>query len=472
MENSFKVEVAGQTLSASVKVVGLKKFMVHFRRPLGYQGKYGFDWLRDEYIYPIETVTNDNDGTPIGVPKELCKNVAGLKTEYKTTGVKNAISPYGKDYYPAWLSIFPSTNKAQFAHGSSMHKSGVDLDLEIEELEPLISDDTELIFESNNQFLTITPEKLNLKDLIGSKKTKSLGGATTRDYYQAKKKVNIKCKGGTLSSHEEIKVFAELSGQKKEVGKLMVYKNSVIPKAEIVVVNVPLGKTSSLRDDYQFIFKNQSFNQSLIRADVDVETYFDVSKLPRTDTDVDDFVNNYSSGTIPSGKSASDFTKELISLYDTYGKHKPQSGQIDTNSNTRTYLFFTNLQAGRTNGICSAEYNTDASGDIIGWDWGNAYVVFTNGLANKRTFIHECCHSYSLPHIFMEPYGILKVSSSHVFYQGYTDNYMDYTWQKGSRSPSGGYYSSGDNVHKGKMYSLFKWQWSIMRKDESLLHSY
>ncbi len=44
-------------------------------------------------------------------------------------------------------------------------------------------------------------------------------------------------------------------------------------------------------------------------------------------------------------------------------------------------------------------------------------------------------------------------------YQGYSDNYMDYNWQKGSPAPEGGYYGSRDNVYKGKMYSLYKWQW-------------
>jgi len=31
----------------------LPKFLVHFRRPDDYRGEFGFDWIRDEYIYPI-----------------------------------------------------------------------------------------------------------------------------------------------------------------------------------------------------------------------------------------------------------------------------------------------------------------------------------------------------------------------------------------------------------------------------------
>lgn len=50
---------------------------------------------------------------------------------------------------------------------------------------------------------------------------------------------------------------------------------------------------------------------------------------------------------------------------------------------------------------------------------------------------------------------------------------MDYNWQKGILSPSGGFYSSGANLHAGKMYSFFKWQWDIMRSDiRSLIFNY
>ena len=31
----------------------LPKFLVYFRRPDDYRGEFGFDWIRDEYIYPI-----------------------------------------------------------------------------------------------------------------------------------------------------------------------------------------------------------------------------------------------------------------------------------------------------------------------------------------------------------------------------------------------------------------------------------
>ena len=76
----------------------------------------------------------------------------------------------------------------------------------------------------------------------------------------------VKCSGGAINQHEEIKVFAKIKNkisgikEKKEVGKLMVYRNNIIPKAEIVVVNVIKNtlQKAILRTDCQYPFKNQS----------------------------------------------------------------------------------------------------------------------------------------------------------------------------------------------------------------------
>lgn len=470
---TFTVSYQGQSLQANLNVQAavLKKFHVHFRRPKDYRGKYGFDWLRDEYIYPIQIVTNDNNGTPIGAAIPLCKNIAALKAEYKT---KNPISPYGKDYYPAWLAIFPHTTTAEFKHGSTIHKDGVSLDLEIEELEPLVLDKTEIVFETSNKFLKISPSKIPLKNLTKKAFVKSLGPSTIRDYYLAKNSINIKCKGGALTKHEEVKVFAQLGSQREEVGRLMVYKNDIIPKAEIVAVNVITSSSSkaSLRDDYQYLFKRQSFNQALVRAEVKVDTAFNINNLPNTDASVVSFKSNYINTTSNIGTSkASNFKKDLIKLYEKYGKHKPASSvDIDSNSNKRTYLFYTTIKAqtsgyGKVQGTCSAKFNKNSSGVTTSITWGNAYVIFGTALTARRTVLHECGHSFSLPHVFQEPSSRSTVSSPFVFYKGFTDNIMDYVNQTGVRIRNP--YEKGD-----KMNCFFKWQWDIIRKDRSLIKSY
>ena len=79
----------------------LKKFLVHFRRPQDYHGQYGFDWLRQSYVESVMTVHPINSTVP------LCVNPNNLKKEYRKD-VKNPIAPYGKEYFPAWLSLFAS----------------------------------------------------------------------------------------------------------------------------------------------------------------------------------------------------------------------------------------------------------------------------------------------------------------------------------------------------------------------------
>lgn len=430
--------------------VALKRFLVHFRRPSSYQAEYGFDWLREEYFIPMVTVTNDNNGNHINAPTALCKNVASLKQEY-LSGVPNNIVPYGIRYYPAWLSIFPATTTKEFAHGSTMHKAGVDLDLQFDELDTIISDGTEIILESTNRFLKVIPEKISVAEVIKARKqSRNLNGKVI-NYYRLNKKVNIKCTGGALSDYTEIKVFAKLNEEKVEVGKLMVYKNDVIPKAEIVVVNVITGANKAqLKDDYQHLFKRQSFNQALIRAEVKVDTEFDINSLPANDRDVIAFKQNMSG-------SNSEFIKNTIGkLYDKFGKFKTAEG-INGNQNKRTYLFLTSLSAGNVLGSCSLYSNRN---------WGNFYIVYNAGLKDGHTIMHECGHSLSLPHVFQE-----GSRARHTFYHGYTDNYMDYTWQAGVFR-NGQLYSSGPNIYKGKMFSFFKWQWDIMRSDRSLIFNY
>lgn len=424
----------------------LKKFLVHFRRPDDYDGKYGFDWLRDEYIYPLVTVGADNNGQPIGKQIPLCKQIETLKAEYRDRGVSDPIVPYGKDYYPAWLALFPYTTSAEFSHGSRMHKNGVDLDLEIEELEQLVvseKDETEILFEASHPCLFITPSVIKLKELLTSRQTKSLGKDKSRNFYHASKQINIKCQGDTLDTHGQVKVFAKSGDRKLEVGKLMVYKNNVIPKAEITVVNVITDPTKrgSLKDDYQYLFKHQSFNQALIRAEVRVDTEFDLT-LMRHHNDVDTFLNNCNS------YRASVIRDEIVSLYDKYGKYAVPGG-INTNNTHRTFLFFTTLKAGGVRGICSLDQNNN---------WGNSYLLFNIGLQNARTIVHECAHSLGLPHTFEEG----PLAMPHIFYQGYTDAYMDYDWNR----------PGNPNPFQGKMHSFYKWQWERMRNDRSLIKQY
>jgi hypothetical protein len=444
----------------------LKKFLVHFIRHKDYKGEYGFDWLREEYLYPIETVTHNNNAVAINAAKPLCLDTAKLKAEYKKD-VLNPIQPYGVAYYPAWLSIFPNTTTAQFAHGSTMHKNGVNLDVQIDQLEELLNDGTIISFECTEPHIKISPKTIGIADVIaGGKKTRTINGKTIK-YYKLPQKINIKCEGGVLKAHAQIKVFATLDKQKEEVGKLMLYKNNVIPKMEIVMINLITktgSKTSIQKDliaDYEYNFKRAGYNQALIRSEVTVYNDFDINTLPATDADVQRFKSHYTSGSISVDTDV--FLNDAVKLYNKFGKFNAGTGGIDGSGNKKTYLFFTELSAsGGTRGNASCEYGSHTKPAV----WGNAFIVYKDGLINRRTILHEAAHSMGLQHTFSA--GSLSdglAAPALTFYQGYTDNIMDYTWQQGT---------GNDNPYNGKdqMRSFFKWQWDALRTDRSLIHRY
>ncbi|WP_378172708.1 DUF4280 domain-containing protein [Aquimarina sp. SS2-1] len=436
----------------------LKKFLVNVRRPDDYKGEYGFDWLRDEYIYPIETVVFDNDGTSLNQLMPICKNPEDLKNEYKIKDVVNPITPYGVEYYPAWLSIF--------SDASNGHINEVDLNIEIEEIEPLESDGTQIIFESANDSLIITPSELSLNELLGKKQTKDLGTAT-KDFYVTEKVINIKCDGEPLENHEEIKIFAELDGEKEEVGKLMVYKNSEIANASIIAVNVIIdGKSASLNPNYKTAIKYKSLGQCLIQAEV-IDDNFDIDGLPDDDPDVKKFKEDFITETLDIGvqfDSVNGFLNDLVSLYDKYGHYKPVTG-IEEFGHNKTFMFYTNVTGIlEREGLPPLQWRGLATADqmdVSNVKWGNACIIFGGGLSEIHNVPHEIGHSLSLPHSFEE-----ELNTPFFFYRGFTDNYMDYPTQFEPDLNK----IAADNFFKGNMHSFFKWQWDIMREDKSLVY--
>lgn len=467
----------------SPAAVCLRRFTIHFRRPPTlreknnylYRGEYGFDWLREEYIYPVETVlvnhTWASPPTLVNAAQALCRDPATLRTEYQRE-VKNPITPHGQDYYPAWLSIF--------AHGvagnanSTMHQRGVWLTLQLDEIDEIVNDGTEIIFRPGKACLKVTPAKIPISSFLATtKKSRTLGaGGTTVNYYELVNGIHIKCQGDTLGAHEEIKVFAKLGGTEIEVGKLMVYKNSIVPKASIVVINVITRNAAGNKvypgphDSFEYLYKFQSFNQAMVRAEVRAGENFDLVKLAQNPANIDviSFLNDINNPAYMNTNNAgSDIQHRLRTMYERYGKHTPATGVgIDDSGHEDTYLLFTKLapNSGYLYGIAALDY----PGGVA--TWGNIFVIFDNALKDDHTVVHEAGHTFSLPHTFSTSL------SSHIFHHGYTENYMDY----GEKASTVTITSSGTPVadnyvngqYHGKMYSFFKWQWDLIRGDKSM----
>ena len=483
----------------------LRKFTIHFRRPdtlnensnYSYRGEYGFDWLRDEYIYPMEVVDvkrldnhyyygpKDTEPSYFNKAIPLCVNPDKLREEYRyyndKKNKKNPFTPYGIDYYPAWLSIFACNVEGNA--GSTMHQDGINLTLQLDEIDEIINDGTEIIFKPGKPCLKITPNKISISHFLKTpKKTRILDsdkGTPTINYYQLDSTVNIKCFGDTLKEHEEIRVFAKLGTTEVEVGKLMVYQNDNIGKAKIVVVNVITEYDEKGNKEYPQSYKSlddlyncQSFNQAMIRTEVILGEELDLVKL-KGNSDVTDFLKDINNDTYLEGDNAENITARLCDLYDKYGKNLPKGGKVDGNKDLYTYLLFTAIRLPSATELGGASGRTARGGDWISdekFQGGDLFCTFITGLNSEFTLVHEAGHSFSLVHTFSK-------NNRYVFHPGYTENYMDYDFALTFDSKKNIFFRNSkqqdvphlkDNRYKDKMYSFYKWQWDFMFNDRSI----
>lgn len=379
----------------------LKKFLIHFRRPATYNGEFGFDWMRDEYIYPLTSISGTN--------KELSLDIPKLNTEYKTTDISNPVSPYGKDYYCSFLNLLLNQE--------------VTLDIEVEELEALSSDATEIIFESSNLDLTITPTSIPLSNLIaGGKKNKSLGGTNSRDYYLATNQVKVKC-NKVFTRNEQIKIFGILkdptSGieDKIEVGKMMVMKNSDQAKYTINVyvikafisdnsafgesfIDAKFSKIGSLAGLEKYLNEN-SLNQGLIQVKlIDTKN----SKNLKIELSTNTFNLANKGFNTMTGKADDEYENLKGIITD------PNPSKFEVDSGKCVDLF--NKQSNKLYGFdkekCILLYlcpltTKDAGGSAYTVPLDNKHcIIFGTNLDHPQSYAHEIAHTLGLEHIFLD----------------------------------------------------------------------
>ncbi len=461
----------------------LRKFTVHFRRPYNigratkrYNGEFGFDWLRDEYIYPIQKIDENKktvlvDNSNIAIHK--------LKKIYTDNLVK--ISPWGKEYIPACLAVFATNVKDKNA-STQINKNGALLDLEIHQISgddetPLQDDGTKLIFETNESCIKISTNRggensnyleLPLSSFLKNRQSVNLG-SSKRIYYNNLESIRISCNGATTKG-ALITVKAKKNTVVEIVGQLYIFPNDKVPLAKICFVDVSFNQNQVMRPKktgLEYSLKYQSFNQALIRPKIVRDTIFNIKDmLDRNKSwDLENFyqkyylnkVKNSLGNSIISDVDDSDFKNDLIFLFQKYAK---VNGLINSDSNDITYVFFTNTQCSYTrngqgyNRKGNAIYAPEAgsNGEKV---WGNSVVIYHHGATELETVVHEIVHSFGLTHVFQNEKNI-----PYCFHQGFTDNFMDYefTGEKKSR----------DSFYQGNQIALFRDQWLKMRKDRSL----
>ena len=159
---------------------------------------------------------------------------------------------------------------------SDMHSLGVKLDVELQQLIGNTSSLSASKFKtlefvsSDASKLTVSPTTMSIADILSKGRKNTLIDPINnknRNDYIAKGAILIKgVKNQLLTRHESIAVYAVSNKCRALVGELMVHKNNVTYKADLVFVDVISSKGSTVNaptgvEDY---LKRWSFNQALI----------------------------------------------------------------------------------------------------------------------------------------------------------------------------------------------------------------
>ena len=436
--------------------ISRREFTVHFRQPTDMAGRYGFDYPRDADRYPMEKVTEPTTGKR--TPKALFRgNISNFKDIYLKDAMHSPLL-HKYNYLPAWLAIFPYTTNSVYRGGSSMHKDGVKLDIELQQL---IGDTSKLtankytkleFVSSNSSKLIVSPSSISIKDFIsqGYKNTiVDKANKKTRKDYILKRAILVKgVKNKPLSKHESIAVYAISANSKDLVGELMVHKNSQTYKVDLILVptKTSTGINKKALESIEWYLKYKAFNQALIRAEIKTTEPFDLNKFD-TDTHIKSYIkhaktNSHTPETVSDG---------IMRAYDKYGlgKHRDQHGNtlsINQRGHKKTYIFLLDFDVKDLYGKAPADFSTGQ------FATGNVALVLKSGLDDYETLVHEVAHSLGVPHVF-EP----NLANQYKFYQGFSDKVMDYKWQTGI-APS----------NPNKLVSFTKYQWYLMQKDPSV----
>lgn len=482
----------------------LRDFLIHFRRPTltKYNGLYGFDWLRDEYVYDyLKVIENQNSETQLyrGDVHELIKEYTRFKSS-DTADVKelaNIKPTNGEPYVPAWLSITPM---------NSTTLKGVPVDLHLQVDQENSDDDSELTNDGTiiefitSPSITITPNSINLGDLIkgGRLPPKTLN--SSNNVFQSKTIHRYRDESTTFKIESNVKdnlpgsiqIKARLKGIERIVGLLMIYPN--IPKTcEIVPYKFSsvLGNTSVTVPQYLEDYLAQTLlRQACITSKIEKIKLLNIAdlkqqyeKLQKTDFTmnrgialrlIDSFLTQYPSPSVRdlTESEADAFPDDLAKvmagiLRETINDSSIDGLYIDSDNHKKTFLVFTNYYNSATAGMATWDYkeihNQSCNSEQCYIDEaGNLGVMYKydGSKYHALTTIHELGHTLGLPHTFET-----SSSAKHQFYQGYTDNIMDYN---DKLDPSG----INQDIQLNEFYennlASFKWQWDIIRNDRSI----
>ncbi len=345
-------------------------FIVHFRRSVNYDGGFGFDWLRDEYIiYTNENMAPLCDGS----------NIEKLKKEYNA--MKCTMPPRAKQstYYIPYLSMFRNHEQ----------KTGnrVELILDLEFLYEKWKQETiEFVCSAG---IRVEPPVMEIK----KSQIEELKRRKKNDRYnevEGGPKIEIFC-------NRELEQEGTIEVKSLEydccIGKLILVKNKEIP---LKIRLVPFLRKDFLTDDRAFIneriqgiishLKNKSLQQAMIVPSIEVtnELVFDDAQW-----EVD--------GKIKEKQIERNvFVKLIQSRLDAYNEYNIQTDNSGLSfKGVIVFLCNMNYQVGGVGG--DASYNPTQD---------NYCIMFREGLGETErktdysNVAHEIAHVLGLNHTF------------------------------------------------------------------------
>ena len=239
--------------------------------------------------------------------------------------------------------------------------------------------------------------------------------------------------------------------------------NTIKGKTQEKITTKPSKWASSAPNEADILqeLNYKSFNQAII--DTTVSTDY-ISLQNHKEQRIKNFLSDPNYQKKASYAHFGALIKELANIY--YDELL-KKGNIESTNNKTTYLFLTEYVVqdqtitGYIGGAVTPTH-TACIGDKCKtvFEGGNYAIVFETKYPNIHNLVHELGHSFSLPHTFIDPAVPTAYANTHQFYRGYTDNIMDYSGRNKTTT-----------LNKYTMNATFKWQWSLLRNDGTLISS-
>ena len=449
MENSFKLEVAGQTRTVNVKVVPIPKVLVDFRPHKGWSGEFGFDWMRLEDTKidgDVEYEKNVGEYGAIYATQPgavfTAKNFKDLEKLYNPENINGRKDAGGAlmKYYTPWLSLYREPN-AKVAPEAKLELLG-DVDHEPDKL--YLEFKKEYFDVSGAQDSPDDP-KLKILDLPTAFMAKTSKGKPN------KTDISLQCIS-TFSKDQTIKVWSvknKPDGTPDKPllsGRLKVKANSKKERrvSKIVFVNVitninglanPVDGIAATNKITQKDYLAPFLKQALVKPDVVSEDFklFDSAK-PEVQTLIKEYTftragikqfNKYSNSR---GDDLVVFLNKKFDAEPVFAKYKDHF-KVFFLGEKGGYMYKSQYKGlgGHANGIPSKQC-----------------VMYANPM--KFFVAHELMHCMGLYHSFDN-------DGTHTFKIGQTENIMDYSHVSTYAKPNGTL----------TQISTWQWQWDILK---------